>query len=247
MGGEEALRVLLIEDDPAARRLLRDCLLDSGAAARVDEAENGEEGLALIAALEPELVILDLVMPKVSGLGVLLALREEPPERPPHILVVSRVSSVALADRVLDLGADFFFQKPVRLGELLTAVRALCPRPESPAQPLRRGQADRLLEAMGAPERLQGRRWLALAAETLAAAEPGRLLLKEAYYPAIRLSASTYAAVDKNIRDVIRRIHETGSPCYHAIMGGVPDRCPSSGVFLRCLARELRRQAGRTG
>lgn len=247
MGGERLQRVLLVEDDPAARRLLRDSLLDSGVTARVDEAENGEEGLALMAALRPELVILDLVMPRVSGLGVLLALREWPPERRPHILVVSRVGSVALVEQVLDLGADFFFQKPVRFVELLTAIHALCPRTEPETPPIRRGQADRLLEEMGAPERLQGRRWLALAAETLAAAGPGTMLLKEAYYPAIRQSASSYAAVDKNIRDVIRRIHEADTSCYRAVMGGTPARCPSSGVFLRHLARELRRRAGRTG
>lgn len=246
MGGVHTLRVLVIEDDPAARRLLRDNLLDSGVTARVEEAENGEEGLALIAALEPDLVILDLVMPRVSGLGVLLALRDRPLEQRPHILVVSQISSVALVDRVLDLGADFFFQKPVRFGELLTAINALCPREEPKDPPLRRGQADRLLEEMGAPERLQGRRWLAVAAETMAAA--GRpILLKEAYYPAVHLSASSYAAVDKNIRDVIRRIHDIGSPGYHAIMGGVPERRPSNGEFLRCLARELRRRADSAG
>ena len=246
MGGERMLRVLLVEDDPAARRLLRDHLLDSGLPVRVDEAEDGEEGLALIAALEPDLVILDLVMPRVSGLGVLLALQEYPPEQRPHILVVSQVSSVALADQVLDLGADFFFQKPVRMGELLTAIRALCPHPEAPAHPLRRGRADRLLEEMGAPERLQGRRWLALAAETLAAAEQP-ILLKEAYYPAVHLSASTYGAVDKNIRDVIRRIHDTASPSYCAVMGGIPSRCPSNGVFLRKLAQALRRREDSAG
>lgn len=247
MGGERVLRVLLVEDDPAARRLLRDHLLGSELPVQVEEAEDGEEGLALIAGLEPDLVILDLVMPRVSGLGVLLALQERPPKQRPRILVVSQVSSVALADRVLDLGADFFFQKPVRLGELLTAIQALCPCQEVvPCQPLRRGQADRLLEEMGAPERLQGRRWLAVAAETMAAA--GRpILLKEAYYPAVHLSASTYAAVDKNIRDVIRRIHDAGSPAYYAVMGGVPDRCPSNGVFLRCLAHELRRRADSAG
>ena len=131
--------------------------------------------------------------------------------------------------------------------KVLTAIQALCPcQEEVPCQPLRRGQADRLLEEMGAPERLQGRRWLAVAAETMAAA--GRpILLKEAYYPAVHLSASTYAAVDKNIRDVIRRIHDTGSPAYYAVMGGVPDRCPSNGVFLRCLAHELRRRADSAG
>ena len=186
MSGGRAVRVLLVEDDPVARKLLRDCLEGSGANFHVEEAADGEEGLALIASWTPDLVVLDLIMPRLSGLGVLLALAEEPVR--PRVLVVSRVSSMALVDRILELGADFFFQKPARHGEILAAIRALCLRRES-EQPIRRGQADRLLAEMGAPERLQGRRWLAMAAEALAAG-PEHMLLKEAYYSAVRMSAS---------------------------------------------------------
>lgn len=245
MGEAHVLRVVLIEDDPTARKLLRDGL--SVVPVEIDEAEDGQEGLALIEERSPDLVILDLVMPRVSGLGVLLALKKNPPKLRPRILVVSRVSSLPLVDRVLDLGADFYFQKPVCLDELLETIQALFPNPSptSPVPPLRRSLADRLLEEMGAPEHLQGRRWLALAAEALAASETGHMLLKEAYYSAMCQGGTSYAAVDKNIRDVIRRIHAVHSHLYQAIMGGMPERCPSNGDFLRHLARELRRRTGR--
>ena len=49
--------------------------------------------------------------------------------------------------------------------------------------------------------------------------------------------------MDKNIRDVIQVIHHTAAPAYQKLMGGMPSRCPSSGVFLGRLAQELR--AGR--
>lgn len=242
MGEAHILRVLLIEDDPSARKLLRDGL--SVVPVEVKEAEDGQEGLALIAAWSPDLVLLDLIMPRVSGLGVLCALQQNPPECRPHVVVVSRVSSLPLVDQVLDLGAEFFFQKPVHLDELLMVVQALCPHPPPP-QPLRRSLADRLLEEMGVPEHLQGRRWLALAAEALAASESGHMLLKQAYYSAMRQGGTSYAAVDKNIRDVIRRIHTAHSPLYQTMMGGTPARCPSNGEFLRHLSRELRRRTGR--
>lgn len=245
MGEAHVLRVVLIEDDPSARKLLRDGL--SVVPIQIDEAEDGQEGLALIEALSPDLVILDLVMPRMSGFGVLLALKKNPPEHRPHILVVSRVSHLGLVDQVLDLGAEFYFQKPVRLDELLVTIQALFPHPPptSPVPALRRSLADHLLEEMGAPEHLQGRRWLALAAEALATSESGHMLLKQAYYSAMRQGGTSYAAVDKNIRDVIRRIHAVHSPLYQAIMGGMPERCPSNGEFLRHLARELRRRTGR--
>lgn len=238
------LRVLLIEDDPSARKLLCDGLLRCDVRVQVSEAEDGLEGLAMIEELSPDLVILDLIMPHVSGLGVLSSLNKNPPEHRPHIVVVSRVSSLSIIDQVLDLGAEFFFQKPVQLDELLVVIQALCPHPPPP-QPLRRGLADRMLEEMDVPEHLQGRRWLALAAEALAASESGHMLLKQAYYSAMRQGGTSYAAVDKNIRDVIRRIHTAHSPLYQTMMGGMPERCPSNGEFLRHLARELRRRTGR--
>ena len=233
------IHILLVENDAGTRKLLRDGLESlSSLPLYIDEAADGREGLEAIRTRGPDLVLLDLVMPRMSGLGLLLALREDPPERVPQIVVLSRVSSETVIERVLDLGVDFFFQKPVELGELTAVIQALClPRPVR--EPLRRSRVWRLLEELGAPEHRVGSRWMALTAQTLAYGPEG-MLLKEAYFPAIQQSRSSYSTVDKNIRDVIQVIHHTAAPAYQKLMGGIPSRCPSSGVFLGRLAQELR-------
>ena len=111
-----------------------------------------------------------------------------------------------------------------------------------PGVQARFNESVKLLEEMGAPEHRLGTRWIALTAQTLAAGPEG-MLLKEAYYPAIQRSRSSYGAVDKNIRDVLQTIHAAATPRYQALMGGLPSRCPSSKAFLLRLAREL--QEGR--
>ena len=238
----DEIHILLVENDESTRKLLRDGLEGmSGLPVRIDEAADGAEGLEAIRALRPDLVLLDLVMPRVSGLGLLLSLQEDPPPKLPRIVVLSRVSAEEVVEQVLDLGVDFFFQKPVQLRELAAVIRSLC-RPRAGEGGVRRGRVHRLLEEMGAPEHRLGTRWIALTAQTLAAGPEG-MLLKEAYFPAIQRSRSSYGAVDKNIRDVLQTIHAAATPRYQALMGGLPSRCPSSKAFLLRLAREL--QEGR--
>ncbi|HEY1011665.1 MAG TPA: response regulator [Herpetosiphonaceae bacterium] len=79
--------VAVIDDDPDSRRILRTLLERAGW--RVAEAVDGIDGLALIDEIQPELVVLDLMMPRLDGFGLLDRLQERPPERRPPVLVVS--------------------------------------------------------------------------------------------------------------------------------------------------------------
>ncbi len=120
--------VLIIEDDPDIAENLRYNLERDGLKTRV--AETGEQGLA--AALEsdgpPALVILDLMLPGMSGTELCRRLRREPAtRRTPIIMLTARTSE---ADRVagLDLGADDYITKPFSVRELMARVRAVLRR-----------------------------------------------------------------------------------------------------------------------
>ncbi len=125
--------VLIVEDDPDIAEGLRYNLEREGLEARV--ALTGEQGLS--AALDPKgapaLVILDLMLPGMSGTELCRRLRREPAtRRTPIIMVTARASE---ADRVagLDLGADDYISKPFSVRELVARVRAVLRRSDESA------------------------------------------------------------------------------------------------------------------
>ena len=111
--------VLIIDDEIQIRRLLRVVL--EGAGYLVKEAENGLLGIQAIASVRPEIVLLDMGLPDLSGMEVLQRLREWS-QIPVVVLTVQ--DNEADKIRALDLGADDYVTKPFASGELLARIRA---------------------------------------------------------------------------------------------------------------------------
>ncbi|MBV9280453.1 MAG: response regulator transcription factor [Chloroflexi bacterium] len=121
-------RVLVVDDEPAVLRTLRANLLARGY--DVTAVESGEEALLRSAEQHPDLVILDLMLPGLSGIEVCEALRAGSAV---PILVLSARGEEQTKVRALDLGADDYLTKPFGIDELLARVRALLRRgPSTP-------------------------------------------------------------------------------------------------------------------
>src|SRR5438445_3939582 len=127
-------RVLVVDDDRRLRDMLRRAL--SSAGFEVDIAEDGGRALAAISGRTFDLVVLDVLMPGVDGLGVARRLRGR--SDPIPILMLTARDSVT--DRVagLDAGADDYLIKPFSIEELLARVRALMRRASGEAGELLR-------------------------------------------------------------------------------------------------------------
>ncbi len=119
------MRVLVIEDDVKLLESVRKGLKESGFGA--DGASDGREGLSRALASEYDAIVLDLMLPGLSGLEVLKALREG--HRTTPVLVLSARSSVEDRIRGLDLGADDYLAKPFSFQELMARLRAITRRP----------------------------------------------------------------------------------------------------------------------
>lgn len=124
-------RVLIVEDEAALMTLLRYNLEREGFG--VVEAGDGEAALAAAAAYEPELILLDWMLPVMSGLEVCRQLRRKTAFRETPIIMLTARGEEAERVRGLDVGADDYITKPFSLPELLARIRALLRRTQ-PAQ-----------------------------------------------------------------------------------------------------------------
>lgn len=117
------MRVLVVEDEPDLRRLIAQALRENGYA--VDDAPDGQEGLYKATTWEYDAIVLDLMLPKISGLDLLKTLRKT--HKTPVLILSARDT---MPDRVLglDQGADDYLVKPFSLPELFARLRALIRR-----------------------------------------------------------------------------------------------------------------------
>jgi DNA-binding response OmpR family regulator len=120
--------VLIIEDDPVLLRGLRDNFAFEGY--RVETASDGETGLARARELRPDLLVLDLMLPRINGYEICRALRAEHCTMPILVLTAKgEESDVVLG---LKLGADDYVTKPFSIRELLARAEALRRRAAGP-------------------------------------------------------------------------------------------------------------------
>src|SRR5437588_1692708 len=119
----EPTRVLIADDNAQGVELLEAYL--SGCDYEVETAADGEETLLKLKEWRPDLVLLDIMMPKISGFEVCKRLRADPATRETAVLMITALDQPSDMDRAVDVGTDEFLTKPIYKTELLLRVRAL--------------------------------------------------------------------------------------------------------------------------
>ncbi len=119
------MRVLVIEDEPGIAQFVCQGLTEAGYA--VDMALDGELGLSYALAAEYDLIVLDILLPRLGGLQLLEKLRSQSIKAP--VLLLTALDAVEHRVRGLEAGADDYLVKPFAFSELLARIRALLRRP----------------------------------------------------------------------------------------------------------------------
>ncbi|HEX8619600.1 MAG TPA: response regulator [Thermoanaerobaculia bacterium] len=121
MADKQEHDILVVEDDPAIRRLVSMVLLRAGY--RVDVASDGLEAVLKLGVSEYDVIVLDLMMPNLDGFTFLNTFAREEPERLRKVIVTSAASPAVIKERML--GAPYrLLPKPFDIGELVTHVRS---------------------------------------------------------------------------------------------------------------------------
>jgi DNA-binding response OmpR family regulator len=116
-------RVLIAEDNPQNAELMEAYLGDRDYEVRI--AADGEQTLHLVRTWRPDLILLDIMMPKISGFEVCKRLRADAATRDLAVLMITALDQASDVERAVEAGTDDFLTKPINKNELLLRVRSL--------------------------------------------------------------------------------------------------------------------------
>jgi two-component system alkaline phosphatase synthesis response regulator PhoP len=116
-------RILIADDDPLGAELLEAYLSESDAELRI--ACDGEQTLQLVASWRPDVILLDVMMPRISGFEVCKRLRADAATRDIAIIMITALDQPSDMDRAVEAGTDDFVSKPINKTDLLLRVGAL--------------------------------------------------------------------------------------------------------------------------
>lgn len=124
-------KILIVEDNELNLKLFCDLLRAHGF--EVEPVRDGREALEKAREFEPELVVMDIQMPHISGLELIEQMKQEEALAPVPVLAVTAYAAKGDEERIRDAGAEGYVSKPISVMKFVEAVRALLPAPEDAA------------------------------------------------------------------------------------------------------------------
>lgn len=122
----DKLKVLLVDDNQRITTMIENILMEDEEIKVIGTAEDGVEALGMIEETKPDLVLLDLIMPKLDGLGVLEKMQQMEGKRP-DVIVVSGIAQEKITDTAFGLGAAYYLLKPFDHDMILSHVQKFKP------------------------------------------------------------------------------------------------------------------------
>lgn len=232
-------RLLIADADSSFRQALTQALKDSYV---IYACSTGTEALTVWDRIDPDVVVIDLMLPYLDGLSLIQRQASQKPL--PPTLVTSRLYNDYILECLQQLGVRYAILKPCQIQHLAQRVLELekyvLADPVSP-----RAYATRLLLALGVPANLHGFTYLQEAIPMLAT-DPGQAMTKQLYPAVAHIFGTSAALVERAIRNAVTHAWEQRSdPVWSLYFPPGPDGSvphPTNSAFLSCLADALRIQ-----
>jgi DNA-binding response OmpR family regulator len=123
MNEEKKYKILIVEDEPDAAKVLEKRVRDAGFESVI--ANDAYAGIKTIREELPDIILLDLMLPAGGGLSILQNLNLFAGGKPVPVIVITGIGDDAYRRRVLDLGADAYFEKPYEAAQLIDKIKEL--------------------------------------------------------------------------------------------------------------------------
>jgi two-component system cell cycle response regulator DivK len=120
--------VLIVEDEPKNLKLVRDLLQRIGY--KTIDATDGEQGITLARARRPDLILMDVMMPKMDGLEATRILKADAISKDIPIIALTSFAMKGDKEKALEAGCNGYIAKPVDIKELLSLIEQFCPNKE---------------------------------------------------------------------------------------------------------------------
>lgn len=230
------IRAFVVEDNELSREMMKETLASCSEIDVVGEAEDGAMALDLIPRLRPQVVLADLVMPNMDGIGLVKGIRSEMGEEAPKFVMVSGVPDEEMVKRAFHSGISYYMMKPYRKEDLISAVEGLF-TPDFSAD------ISRTLSEFGISKRLKGFDYLVMGIEiVLSEHYASKGISKQIYYTIAKEFGTTYGSVERNMRYAIAKGMECESARLSDDLARLKARRHKNLEFIVVIADHVRRE-----
>lgn len=213
----------------------------------VGSARNGKDALDIIQTLQPDIVILDIIMPEFDGAYIVNFIRQNMPEYQPVIYMLSGIGSDTIITILNELDVDFFSMKPISLSLIIKNLEKIIshkgknqPAPTRQNNPSYDQLVQKVLADIGLPPNLMCTKYTANALHYYRENPESFNMLTKILYPYIaEQGGSTAGSVEKNIRFGIKRMKSENTALYQKVFRYYMNKKITNSIYLNVLSAYL--------
>lgn len=213
------IKVLIVDDNELSRDMLRESLQNEADIDIAATASDGMDAALKIEELRPDIVLVDLVMPRLDGIGLVKKIKDEMDNESPSFIMISGVSDEIAIKRAFSNGISYYIIKPYNTEELVALIRELGNYVNQENDSIiintdnntnnkktKLKKIFELLNAYGMSSRLKGYDYIVKAVEmALEEKNISSAMTKQLYYTLSREFDTSYGSIERNIRYAIQK------------------------------------------
>lgn len=252
------IRLIIVDDNEDCCALIKERIALEDDMNVIGTAHDGIEGFDIICSERPDVVILDISLPKIDGIGVLNKIKQQNWAQRPIIIIVTSISNDSVAQNAMKLGANYYMVKPFSPEDLVNTIRLLSEEdnppiadsgglPQKPEEPPKFNYSSMIVEKtindMGIAPQFKGYIFIKEAVQfCLDKGDQNWYITKDIYPYLAKKYDSNTGSIERSVRTVCERAWKVmPAELRQGIFGNIPRaKRPTNSEFIAQLARYIR-------